>query len=123
MKMRAILFSLLAPVLLLFAAQANAGYVNFVPRWVILHPGTSTLGNSGYVTVLLAPAGDYSKIFYFCSEGATDTTYCDMSYLYSADQLLALYNALQNAAANGLHVAYTNDMVLPRGRTLMIGYP
>lgn len=123
MKMRVMLFSLLTSLLLLFTSQANAGYINYVPRWVILHPGTSALGNSGYVSVLLAPAGDYTKIFYFCSEGATDTTNCDMSYLYTADQLLALYNALQNAAANGLHVAYTNDMVLPRGRVLLFGYP
>ncbi|HEX2585868.1 MAG TPA: hypothetical protein VHL14_12100 [Steroidobacteraceae bacterium] len=122
MKTRSILFSVIAAFALLFMTSAWAGYTNYVPRWVTFHPQTSNLGSSGYVTVLLAPAGDYSKIFYFCSVGATDTTYCDTNYLYTSDQLLALYNALQNAAATGLHVAYTNDMILPRGKVLLIGY-
>jgi len=120
MKLRFALFSMIAAAL--FATAAQAGYSSFVPRWVTLYPASSTMGTAGYVRVVLSASGTYTQ-YYFCSTGATDTTNCNMSYLYNSDQLLALFHALQNAGANGQPVALPLDMVAPKGTVVWFGYP
>jgi len=121
MKIRTILFSILTPVFLLFTSLANAGFYNAIPRWVTLYPFSSTMGSSGYIRVTLAPVcGDI--FYYFCSVGATDTTNCDMSYLYTSDQLLALYQNLQRAQASGQKIAWSINTP-PKTHEVMFGYP
>jgi hypothetical protein len=102
---------------------AYAGYTNYVPRWVTLYPGSSAMGSYGYVKLVMAAAGTYTQ-YNICSVGATDATNCDLNYLYTSDQLLALFQALQNAAANGQSVAFPpGGIVAPRGSVYLFGYP
>ena len=120
MKLRLAL--LLITMTTLFAGSAQAGYSSFVPRWVTLYPASSAMGSAGYIRVVLSATSTYTQ-YYFCSTGATDTTNCNMSYLYNSDQLLALFHALQNAGANGQMVALPLDMVAPKGTAVWFGYP
>jgi len=106
----------------LFISSAYAGYSSFVPRWVTLYPGSSTMGSAGYVRVVMDAPGSYTQ-YYVCSTGATDATNCDLNYLYSSDQLLALYQALQHASAAGQKVALPSIAVAPRASTFWFGYP
>jgi hypothetical protein len=122
MKLRSILLTAVAASVTLFATISQAGYSSAVPRWVTLYPGTSTMGSSGYVRVVLSGTGVYTQ-FFFCSVGATDTTNCDLNYLYNSDQLLALYQNLQNAGAAGQSVAWAPPMSAPRGTVVWFGYP
>ena len=121
MNTRSILFPIIAIATALFTASAYAGFNNAVPRWVTLYPFASTLGSSGYIRVTMAPAGA-DTFYYFCSVGATDTTNCDMNYLYTSDQLLALYQNLQRAQAAGQKIAWSSNTP-PKTHEVMFGYP
>jgi len=121
MKTRSIWLAIVTAFGLLFAASASAGFYNAIPRWVTLYPFSSTMGSSGYIRVTLAPSGG-DTFYYFCSVGATDTTNCDLNYLYTSDQLLALYQNLQRAQAAGQKIAWSNNSP-PKTTVVMFGYP
>jgi hypothetical protein len=121
MKIRIIVFTILAPAMLLFTSLAHAGFWNAIPRWITLYPFSSSMGSSGYIRLTLAPSGG-DTFYYFYSVGATDTTNCDMNYLYTSDQLLALYQNLQRAHASGQKIAWSSNTP-PKTHEVMFGYP
>jgi len=103
-------------------APAQAGYSSFIPRWVTLYPGAPGMGSYGYVRVIMDLPGSYTQ-YNICSVGATDATNCDLNYLYTSDQLLALFQALQNASASGQKVALPTPAGAPRATVFWFGYP
>ena len=122
MRSSSLLFITLLLSVFLLAAPAEAGYSSFVPRWVTLYPGASAMGSYGYVRVVMDVPGSYTQ-YNFCSLGATDATNCDLNFLYSSDQLLALFKTLQQAGASGQKVAVPSILVAPRASVFWFGYP
>jgi hypothetical protein len=107
--------------MLLLATPGQAGYSSAVPRWVTLNPTASARGSAGYIRMVVAPGG-VDVTYNFCSTGATDGVNCDLNYLYSSDQLLALFQSLQRANAAGQKVAWA-PMPSPRATVVWFGYP
>jgi hypothetical protein len=122
--MKPLRLSLLSVFLAAFmwVVPAHAGYSSFIPRWVTLYPSSTTMGSSGYIRVVMDLPGSYTQ-YYVCSVGATDATNCDLNYLYTSSQLLALFQALQQAGASGQKVAIPSILAAPRASVFWFGYP